>query len=77
MRRLMGLLDMHGLQKSHFERLRHDETPYGEFVGRVTRGVEVDAITLQRLEKCLERRTTHRESWDTTIAAVLDELPST
>jgi antitoxin component of MazEF toxin-antitoxin module len=75
--RLMESLDMHGLSKRHFERIRHDTMDLLEFVGRIGLGRDVDPVTVQRLQKCLERQTTRREAWESTITAVLAEFPST
>jgi hypothetical protein len=68
---LLRALDAHGMLKQHFQRLSHDDMSLGEFAGLVSRGREVNAVTLERLKSCLERRQTCKETWDATLAAVL------
>lgn len=68
---MLRALDARGFNEAHFKRLSTENIPLIEFAGTVSRGREVCAIALQRLQLCLSRRQTCKESWDATITAVL------
>jgi antitoxin component of MazEF toxin-antitoxin module len=72
---LLRALDAWGMTKQHFQRLSHDGTGLGEFVGVVSLGQAVDPVTIERLKMCLARQETCKESWDETIDAVLLAVP--
>ncbi len=72
----MLALDSKGLSPASFQKLSHDGTRYGVFLGRISINDDaLDRVTIERLERCLVRRNAKRESWDETIAAVLAEVP--
>jgi hypothetical protein len=73
---LMRTLEGLGLTRERFLRLSHDGTRLQTFLTDISIRGLLDPITVERLEKCLERRRTVDESWDATIKVLRDELPS-
>jgi antitoxin component of MazEF toxin-antitoxin module len=60
-----------GLTRELFKRISHDGKTLQEVSGNLMHGIVVDPITLARIEECFERHKNCRESWESTITAVL------
>lgn len=60
-----------GLTRELFKRISHDGKTLQEVSGNLMHGIVVDPITLARIEECFERHNSCRESWESTITAVL------